>query len=222
MPRSRTRVGDLNKVFKNGDSDLLNHVGAMCILFEDFKIEFESLQAFAPVTSDIMEPSQLHKVLYFVRRSLVTMDEMKDQLSAIAVNREFAAQRTSMRQKNVKAFDGAREFLQKNKILHDLRNRVGAHIDPKKLVQKSIKYMGENAISAIHHYEEGAPLHLDFATHILQGGIGANLPGGVEKLPEEMAAFFQAMKEAFGHVMVATLVLVRTFLWDSFGEAERG
>jgi hypothetical protein len=39
MARSKSRVNDLYKVFKGGDSELLNEIGALCILFEDFKLE---------------------------------------------------------------------------------------------------------------------------------------------------------------------------------------
>ena len=85
---SKTRFGDLNKVFRNGDSKLLNEIGALCILFQDFRHEYGALVKFLPLVAED-RPFDAHPVLYYVRRSLVTLNETKDRLQAISADAEY-------------------------------------------------------------------------------------------------------------------------------------
>ena len=219
MGRSITRTNDLHKVFRNGDSELLNQIGALCILFEDFRHEVASFHQFLPEVTDSTPDVQiLHQMLYYLRRSLVTLDEARERLQAICTNEQFRSARHHMKQANFLALVEARRYLNRNGILKSLRNSLGAHIDPEKVVRASIQYYGPNAISSIHWSDTQTDfaLQLDFATHILEGAIASHLPGGAERLEQEMSRFFGVMTEAYKHLQNATFILIHAFLWDRF------
>jgi len=221
MARSKSRFNDLYKVFKGGDSELLNEIGALCILFEDFRVEVAGLRKADPLISETPDIRKLHEMLYYVRRSLVALSEVKDRLQAICVNEEFRLTRHLIPKANMAAVIEARRFLNRNSILNSLRNHMGAHIDPEKTVQASIRYFGPNAISRIRWSDTQTDfaLQLDFATHILEGAMGSHLPGGTPEFAIELKRFFEVMIEAFMHVQNATFVLIHAFLWDRFGTA---
>lgn len=220
MARSKIRTNDLSKVFRNGDSRLLNEIGALCILFEDFRHEVNSLKKFRLESGDSsIDVRWLHEMLYYVRRSLVTVGEVRDRLDAICMTREYGAYKNQNENNNLFVIEDARVFLRANRILKNLRNSLGAHIDPDDVVRAAIRYYGPNAISSIRwsDTETDFALELDFATHLLQGAIASHLPGGIVELQDEMSHFFlDVMPEAYKHLQDATFVLIHTFLWDRF------
>jgi hypothetical protein len=220
MGRSITRVNDLNKVFRNGDSDLLNEVGVLCILFEDFKHEILSLLKYLPETGGAMAPDKQHEIFYYVRRSLITLDEVKEHLRAICANEEFRSAKDQIGNKNAALIIEAQRYLSRNSILKNLRNYMGAHIDSA-VVRSSIKYFGPDAVSRIRWVDDKTDfaLRFDFATDLLKGAIASKLPRGIEHLEEEMPGFFQVLTEAFKYLQHATFILVHAFLWDRFGTA---
>jgi len=220
MSRSITRFGNLNKVFKNGDSDLLNEIGALCIIFEDFRHEFASLMKLVPDPNEKEPVIEVHKALYYVRRSLITLEEARARLHAISTNNEFRAGKDWIPERFYSKVIAARRFINKNVVLSNFRNYMGAHVDPEKVVQSSIRYLGPNAVASIGW--DGATrtdfaLKLDFVHYILEGAMASNLPGGVETLGDELPRFMDVMNKAFVHLADATFSLVYVFLWDKFG-----
>lgn len=220
MPGSITRFGNLHRIFKNGDSALLNEVGALCILFEDFRHEFASIRDLASDMHDPDKTLRAHPVLYYVRRSLITLDEANERLHAICNADEFRLSMRTMRNELARHVIEARRFINRNAILKRLRNHVGAHIDPEKVVQASIRYLGPEAISKIGYNTNATndfALQLDFATYILEGAMASHLPGGVPALGAELAQFLGVLAEAHQHFASATYSLALFFLWDKFG-----
>ncbi len=97
---------------------------------------------------------------------------------------------------------------------------MGAHVDPEKIVQSSIRYIGPGATSSIGWDSATTTdfaLTLDFVPYILEGAIASNLPGGVEVLSVELPRFLKVMNAAYRHLADATFSLVYAFLWDRFG-----
>jgi hypothetical protein len=157
---------------------------------------------------------------YYVRRSLITLDEVKEHLRAICANEEFRSAKDQIGNKNAALIIEAQRYLSRNSILKNLRNYMGAHIDSA-VVRSSIKYFGPDAVSRIRWVDDKTDfaLRFDFATDLLKGAIASKLPRGIEHLEEEMPGFFQVLTEAFKYLQHATFILVHAFLWDRFGTA---
>lgn len=113
----------------------------------------------------------------------------------------------------------AKRYLSRNSLLNRFRNYMGAHIDPEKIVQSSIRYHEPDLISTIgfKYTDTDFGLQLDFATDVLEGAIASNLPRGRDCFPEELSNFFEVLTEAYEHVKKATYILTHVFLWDRFG-----
>src|SRR4051794_13762681 len=79
MPKRKTRFADIYEVFRGGDSPLMNDIGAISILYEDFRYELWNLRRAieaARVGTD-------QEAYYWIRRSLLTMNEFGKRLTSV-------------------------------------------------------------------------------------------------------------------------------------------
>jgi hypothetical protein len=90
MPQSITRFGNLGQVFREGESELLNEVARVTILYEDLRLELGELRvinerrdAKGPMDGDDF------RVAYFMRRALVTLIGISSRAYDAAQNRRF-------------------------------------------------------------------------------------------------------------------------------------
>ena len=86
-----TRYGNPRTVFQGGQSDLLNHVAQLSVLYEDLRLEmleFRNLHA-RLVAEGGSDPDREYRTLYFVRRALATLVEFRSGRSEACRTREF-------------------------------------------------------------------------------------------------------------------------------------
>src|SRR5690349_11884154 len=92
--KSITRVGHIGRIFHGGDSQLLNCIARLSVLYEDFRVEHTALGEI-PALSE--EESLLHwyRFMYLIRRSVATMNEYQGALAQALRTEEFKRARLS-------------------------------------------------------------------------------------------------------------------------------
>ena len=63
--------------FKGGESDLLNQVACLCVLYEDLRVELNGLKTGQERLGDLDTLGWQYRFFYFLRRSLVTLSEFR-------------------------------------------------------------------------------------------------------------------------------------------------
>jgi hypothetical protein len=216
MGKGIQRSGYLTRAFKSGNSELLNEIAALCILYEDFR--FEVMQLRASIPSALGRRTQ-HPALYFIRRSLVTLYEYRRRLNAICRNAEFRSQKHLRSDFNNEAIEQAWKYLNRNDVLREFRNWMGAHIDPE-IVKSALQNFHSSIVSSVS-WQEGTDdfaVQLPFATDILSGGFAYCLGVDMETLDAKVQEFLQLLVKAYEHVLRATLSLVLEYVWNEFGK----
>jgi hypothetical protein len=210
-----TRHGDLNLVFKNGDSPLLNQIAALCILFEDLETEIAALKS----TEQVVDHArQQQRQFYYVRRSLITLYEFRGRLIDICRDPDFTRAEGGLSELNRESIKEARRFLTKNDVLRRYRNDFGAHITPE-AIGKAIKYIGVGAFSSMSHRssDDGFFLELPFANDLFRAAFASSLTTDASGLEEKMGNAFEKIIEGLQHAQNATFALLSGFIWDRFG-----
>jgi hypothetical protein len=214
--KTTTRFGDLSAVFKNGDSPLLNQIGALCVLFEDLETENDAFLA----TKEIADHArQQQRQFYYCRRVLITLYEFRQRLDGICRDREFRLAIGNLPALHRKSIIDARRFLSKQDILRRCRNELGAHITPESIAA-AIKYNGPGAYSSIGHRSSSEDffLELSFANDLFRGAFASFLPGGVSEFETQIEEFMTKMLTGVRHAQHATFAIVIGLLWNRFGK----
>jgi hypothetical protein len=219
---SRTRFGQLDRVFNNGKSDLLNAIARLSVLYEDFRIERSALTPEEGALGELDTLGHGYRMVYFLRRSLATLTEFHGGFTQIQQMSEFKNARTRFDETDAKFIDLANRYLQGHKgRIKELRNEFGGH-----LKQESVTFAVANASSGVigkmtwnfSKTEDGAlSLELHFANEIIGGAISSKLQDGVE-IVEELQKALEEIIGAFVHVQGAMYALAHAFLWERFGK----
>ncbi len=213
MPRRITRVADLCKVFEGGASPLMNEVATVCILYEDFRYELANLKRAIEAAS----VGKDQEPYYWIRRSLLTMNEFGKRLNSLLTNQAHEKAFDALRKDQRDALTAARRAINRSS-LETLRNYFGGHLDPD-LIGNGLKFYGSDAFSKMTWTDsrDELQLSLDFAYDIFRGAFAGHFAPTVDKLQDKLQAFYVDMGELFGHIAIATFILVHEFVWVKFG-----
>jgi hypothetical protein len=208
------RSAELATVFAQGTSPLLNHLARLSILYEDLRLEFESILNGHRVQRDNYDS------LYFIRRSLVTIAEFHGCLIDILKSPEYrqADKEKFISSSGRKMIVEANGFFEDNKErIKKLRNHLGAHLKPK-AVEFAVESfhpadMGQIALGPQN--ERRPCLRLHYATQLLQRVIVSRLPSETS-VEQELNTALGVIGGAQDHAIQATYALVGAFLWQRF------
>ena len=218
MPAT-SRFGSLQRVFRGGESPLLNHVARLSVLYEDFRIERGALLAEETSLGEIDTLGQHYRTMYFIRRSLGTLIEFQGGLTQLMSLGEFKAARQRLSKKDGDCIDAANLYFQKHAArMKELRNEFGGHLKasaiefctssfPPDLVGK-VTWNSSNVKGRLW-------LELHYANELVAGVISSKLQG--VSVQDELVNALAMIFDSYGHVLAATYALVHAFLWDRFG-----
>jgi hypothetical protein len=97
MSRGTTsRFGELSRVFKGGQSDLLNGIARLAILYEDLRLEMEELRKLHGAAIVQGKSGMDYRVMYFLRRALATLVEFRGGLTTTIRTKEFRDARSGL------------------------------------------------------------------------------------------------------------------------------
>lgn len=213
--RSITRLGNMGRIFGGGDSQLLNCIARLSVLYEDFRVEHTALGEIAAL-SDKERPLHWYRFMYQIRRSVATMNEYQGGLTQVLRTNEFKQARLS-------DIDSA-YIAEANRYLQhacgrikEWRNAIGGHFQYS-AAETACRNIPDRAIGSVT-WNSGADaalgLHLQYAEHFIAGAING-LVTAVDSL-EELGLALNEIMGGYVHVQKATYALVHHFLWPKFG-----
>ena len=84
-----TRFAELKRVFRSGQSELLNGIARLAIFYEDLRLEMGEFRSLHKSVIELGKPDMDHRFSYFLRRSLATLVEFRGGLTVIRTTDEF-------------------------------------------------------------------------------------------------------------------------------------
>jgi hypothetical protein len=124
---SKTRFGNLGRVFKEGESELLIGIARLSVLFEDLRLELDALRAVQDKPEAERTSDDQYRVMYFLRRSLSTLIEFRGGLTTVRLTAEY--KQASLTPMDDGYINRAEQFLQQHwDRLKELRNEFGGHL----------------------------------------------------------------------------------------------
>lgn len=211
------RVGNLGRVFRDGESELLVGIARLSVLYEDLRLEIDALRAVNAKPEEERTSADEYRVMYFLRRALSTLIEFRGGLTTVCVTSEFKSATLSAMDEGYIA--RADQFLQAHFAkLKDLRNEFGGHV---KLT--GVRFATEhfsNVVGSVtwNRDMEGWSLGLecDYAGHVVAGAISSKLTAGTD-IRTELRTALTIISDGFVHAPAAMVALVHAFLWERFG-----
>lgn len=216
---TKTRFGDLGYVFKQGTSDLLNHVARLAVVYEDLRIEIAELRAIQQSHNENGLPIPEYRTIYFLRRALASIVEFRGGLTRVRSNPDFKQAEGSMPKiASEHLLDAERHLNQHWNQIKDLRNELGAHVQAEGVNFATTNLAGAVGSITWNFASDGLPMGLEcnFAGQIVAGSITSKLPRGGDMLAEAQKAL-DVIISSFVHVQAAMCGLALSFLWDRFG-----
>lgn len=214
-----TRVGELRRVFKDGNSELLNNIGRLAILYEDLRLEMKEFQKLQQSVIAEGQPDSDNRVPYFLRKALATLVEFRGALTSVRSSAEFKLAETKLTVLDARCILDADRFLQQNWTqIKSLRNEFAGHITTR-AVEHTMTHL-TNEVGKVtwnpDHTGWTIGIECDFAAVLLAGVISSSMPAGSDLLAEFSKAI-QVISQGFNHAQAAMVALVHAFLWDRFG-----
>ena len=93
---SISRIGDLSRVFKGGNSDLMNGIARLSVLYEDLRLEMSEFRILHGSVIEHGQSGMEYRVMYFLRRALATLIEFGRGLTTVLMTVEFKAARAGL------------------------------------------------------------------------------------------------------------------------------
>jgi hypothetical protein len=187
------------------------------VLYGDLRLELGSILGNGNAqTASKNDGSYNYESLYFIRRSLVTIQEFHGCLMEILKTEEYRTE-PKISGPLRKLIAGADQYFQsKNKRIKELRNQLGGHLKPD-AVNFAVQNLDPGAIGeVILSSSDTLPaLQLLYADQLVKGAIVSRLPDKA-KLEEELKMALDIIRGAQRHAIAATFALVYTFLWNRF------
>jgi hypothetical protein len=214
---STTRFGNLGRVFKDGESELLVGIARLSVLYEDLRLELAELHEVNTKPEEERTAADQYRVMYFLRRALSTLIEFRGGLTTVCLTQEFKnATLSSWESAYIARADS---FLQAHwDKLKALRNEFGGHV---KL--PGITFATEHFSDVVgsvtwnrSREEWSMGLECDFAGHVVAGAISSKLVAGTD-VRTELHTALSIISDGFLHAQAAMVALVHAFLWDRFG-----
>ena len=215
-----TRFAELGRVFRGGQSELLNGIARLAILYEDLRLEMGEFRSLHRSVIQLGEPDMDHRVSYFLRRSLATLFEFRGGLTVIRKTAEFKKAEAGLTALDARCIADADRFLQQNwNQIKELRNEFAGHIQAG-AVDFALKHLS-NEVGKVTWSPRSdgwtIGLECDFAGVVLAGVISSKLQAG-GNVRIELRKALEIMSQGFNHAQAAMCALVHAFLWDSFGK----
>jgi hypothetical protein len=214
--KSTTRVGNIGRVFAQGESELMNCIARLSVLYEDFKIEHSELQKIVEAWSSEDVSAEQYRFVYYLRRSFATMNEFRGGLVQLCATREF---------KNVVLSDLDREYIEHaNRYLEKVckrinawRNTIGGHfkLSAAEAACRAIPDGTAGSVTWNSWRDRVLALDLQYTDILIAAAVGELLPEGdkVRHLRLEL----DELLEGYLHVQKATYAIVNHFIWPKLG-----
>jgi len=220
MARSRTRSGDLHRIFRGSSASFLNLIAHLSILFEDLRIEVAGVEA-ADATLGTMDTiGREYRQMYFFRRSLVTLSEVARCLNAITANENFREHRANVGSGHLQDVDDANSYFSKKiGLIKRFRNEFGGHLDPT-AAARATEFLSpgtSGTVSFVEPTNHNFVLQNQFVATVLKAAVISKLDPGID-FAQEFQAVLYVIAESIRHTQRATQALVYGFLWDRFGQ----
>jgi hypothetical protein len=140
---NETREHDLREVFHiDSPTKLDAQIARVSVLFEDLRIEIMEMSR---TTEPKFDPAG-HRVNYFLRRSLATLNEFGDALTALDRNDRFKAVKDRFDEDGKRTWSDALDHLEtlvgkkgKKRIITAIRDDIGGHFG-EEAASKSLQY----------------------------------------------------------------------------------
>jgi hypothetical protein len=213
-----SRFADLGKVFKDGESELLNVIAQLSVLYEDLRLEIGELHIVYG-QGELEEPNMQYRGIYFLRRSLVTLSEFRGGLTRLRMTGEFKQAVGRLSAVDASHIAAADKYLQQNSArITELRNEFGGHVQPGS-IEFATKHVS-NVVGKVTWNRAPAPgapgLECFFACDLVAGAISSRMQSGADAHSELRAALV-IISEGTLQAQLAMCALVHAFLWDAFG-----
>jgi hypothetical protein len=215
----------LQNVFWKGDRDLALRIARVCVLFEDLRVEYLGARADQDIALDAL--SKQYRRFYFLRRSLVTLDEFCGALNRLNEIREWKSYVDQHHDKvRRKMWTEAVQFFNaKKKRFETIRGDIGGHY-PEKAAEWAVDWFQPDTTGtfeiACGNGTADAKLH--FATELVASAILRTAREQEGTLSdEEMAKFireiFDDVTDGWRHAVNAVHVIIAEYLAPRFREA---
>lgn len=215
---SITRFGKLSSIFQGGESELLNGIARLSVLYEDLRLEMDEFRILHGKVIVAGESGMEFRVMYFLRRAIATLVEFRGGLTTVTRTPEFKAAKWRMSALDSRCIADADRHLQQNwPQIKELRNEFAGHIQMPGVEFALSKFSDEVGKVTWDHSSDGWTMGLecDFAGQVLAGAMGSRLPAGTD-LQVELNKAIDVISQGFNHAQAALVALVHAFLWDRF------
>ena len=214
-----TRIAELRRVFRSGQSELLNGIARLAILYEDLRLEMGEFRSLHRSVIELGEPDMDQRVSYFLRRSLATLVEFRGGLTVVRMTEEFKKAEPALTALDARCIVDADKFFQQNWTqIKDLRNEFAGHIKAG-AVDFAMKHLSNEVGKVTWNPDPDGwtvGIECDFAGIVLAGVISSKLQAGAD-VRTELRHALEVISQGFNHAQGAMCALVHAFLWDSFG-----
>ncbi len=220
MLRSTTsRFGELSRVFKGGQSELLNGIARLSVLYEDLRLEMEELRILHDAAIVRGKPNLDYRVMYFIRRALATLVEFRGGLTTAIKTKEFKDARNVLSSLDPTSVFDAERYLASNWArIKELRNEFAGHVQMPS-IEFALAHLSTQSGRVTWNRDPERwtmGLECDFAGKILAGVIGSKLQNGAD-VQAELRKALEVISMGFNHAQISMVGLVHAFLWDRFG-----
>jgi hypothetical protein len=211
----------LKTVFTDEDPELAPRVARLCVLFEDLRVEYwgskeESLQRLDTLSTG-------YRRLYFLRRSLVTLDEFGgaiNRLNAVKSWRQSIEEHGREEQRHI--WESAIKFFGKSKDrFATIRNDIGGHYQ-ERAAKYAVESMtpGTTGVFDIVVDGDGADSRLHFATELVGRLLVKDMPQDANPTDEQLQAYvgeiFETVTDGWHEVIKAVHVVAAAYLAPRF------
>jgi hypothetical protein len=215
----------LGRVFWNDDRELSTRIARVCVLFEDLRIEYHCSRADEELPLDAL--SRMYRRFYFLRRSLVTLDEFGGALNRLNAIRQWKdhVSGSSDPQRRQVWTDAVRFFNEKKDRFATIRGDIGAHY-PERAAAWAVERLkpGTTGSMEIVYGDDTADAKLHFATELVASVVlRTATPEGSELTNEQIDAFvhgvFDDVTDGWRHAVNSVCVVIGAFLVPRFRQA---
>jgi len=216
---TRSRVGNVGRIFDAGRSELLNEIARLSIFYEDLRLEMLALRELHAKATEL-NTDLAYQVMYYMRRGLATLEEFRSGLACVRRLAEFkSAERRWMTKLDATlVVDADRHFQKHAREIKALRNEFAGHIGINSVRVGLENFAdlpgGISWTTGVDGWTMG--LECEFAGAVLASVISANLQNG-SNVRDELRRANEIMMTGFHHAQASMCALAHAFLWDHFG-----
>jgi hypothetical protein len=211
----------LREVFWDGDRELAARVARLCVLFEDLRIESIGVDQHSDARGfDAL--NRQYRCFYFLRRSLVTLDEFCGALNRLNEMRTWHRHITRHQNKELRCLwtEAVTFFNGKKERYATIRGDMGAHY-PEATARWAIDTLGVRATGTfeiVYDDEETADTKLHFSTELVARAILRTADH--QLTDDEIAKFIEGVladvRTGWTHAVNAVHVVILEYLARRF------